>query len=122
MNNVSVCCSKSKNVDKKRNSILKDREEYGKFFYRPKNGETGLEVYNRAKTFIHDLKYRSARHYGEHNNVVIVSHGAFIEFFTMYLMDWSIEKLHSIHRPNNCDIIHIRDSHGKYNLETPFQK
>lgn len=115
---VEQCCGMldSYETARENHQMMKKREEYSKFFYRPKDGETGLDVYMRARMFLEDLHRRNDK------TVVMVSHGAFIEFFLMYMLGWSVEKVHSVYRPNNCDILHVTHNKFHYELKTPLEK
>lgn len=115
------CCGMpgSYNSTDERKYLMKTRHEYGKFYYRPPDGEDGLAVYIRAKLFVQDLENRLNKATDtQHQNVIIVSHGAFIQFFLMYILDWTVEQAHNSYRPNNGDIIHIENTDGIYRLKT----
>lgn len=59
---------------------IKEREAYGKFFYRFPNGESGADVSDRVTSFL-DAFQREKYTFPMDTNVVIVSHGQWIRHF-----------------------------------------
>jgi broad specificity phosphatase PhoE len=53
--------------------IDRERKEYGIFFYRIPNGESGADVYDRCTMFL-DTFYRDLRHDNFPENALIVTH------------------------------------------------
>lgn len=66
-------------LDSIRNSKV-ERKRYGRFFYRFKNGEAGLDVYSRISSFIGTLR---RDHLEENCTVIIITHGLALRLFLM---------------------------------------
>lgn len=65
-----------------------ERHEFGRFYYRFKSGEAGLDVYSRVSSFISTLvrdcqQYQKAGYDLDTINVVIVTHGLSLRLFLM---------------------------------------
>ncbi len=66
----------------------RERHEFGRFYYRFKSGEAGLDVYSRVSSFISTLvrdcqQYQKAGYDLDTINVVIVTHGLSLRLFLM---------------------------------------
>ena len=66
----------------------KERHVFGRFYYRFKSGEAGLDVYSRVSSFISTLvrdcqQYQKAGYDLDTINVVIVTHGLSLRLFLM---------------------------------------
>jgi len=84
--------------------IMKARDEFGTFYYRIPDGESGADVYDRVTTFL-DTMYRDFEKHNYPENTLIVSHGLTIRLFLMRWFHWSVEEYESKHNPKNCEII-----------------
>lgn len=93
------------------NDMMEYRSWYGCFYYTPPDGESSLQVLMRAKRFLDELKHRNQ------NDVLIISHGAFIKVFLMELLNWSVERFDTVRRPDNCQIIHVEFKAPRSNCE-----
>eukprot|EP00814_Leptocylindrus_danicus_P002433 CAMPEP_0116019114 /NCGR_PEP_ID=MMETSP0321-20121206/9039_1 /TAXON_ID=163516 /ORGANISM="Leptocylindrus danicus var. danicus, Strain B650" /LENGTH=303 /DNA_ID=CAMNT_0003489613 /DNA_START=34 /DNA_END=945 /DNA_ORIENTATION=- len=81
-----------------------ERWKYGSFFYRFPNGESGLDVYNRAATFINTLFRDFCNpniNFDDDYNVVIVTHGLTLRLFLMRWFQFSVEDFENTVNPEN---------------------
>jgi broad specificity phosphatase PhoE len=96
------------------------RNEYGHFWYRFTNGESGSDVYDRVSTFLESLHRNFAEQEME-DNVVIVTHGLTMRLFCMRWFHWSVEYFESISNPvNGGFMVLARDPDNRYRLTRPF--
>jgi broad specificity phosphatase PhoE len=104
-----------------KNSI-KDRQEFGSFYYRFTNGESGADVYTRVDSFWASLQ-REIRKPHCLENFVIVSHGITFRMFLMRYFRWTVNEYHGLWNPDNCQmaILELQPS-GKYILTTKMKK
>uniref|UniRef100_A0A7S0SR39 Phosphoglycerate mutase (2,3-diphosphoglycerate-dependent) n=1 Tax=Chromulina nebulosa TaxID=96789 RepID=A0A7S0SR39_9STRA len=88
----------------------KERGQFGRFYYRFPDGESGLDVYSRVSSFIGTLfrewaKEQSTRSNHEDNNIIIVTHGLTLRLFLMRWFQFSVSEFENTRNPNNGDII-----------------
>jgi len=85
-----------------------------------RNGENGLEVYDRASSFISTMKekFREHENSGEYN-VVVVSHGMFFRIFLMSFFGWCPDELYTCRFPYNCELVVLQKDkyYDMFNLE-----
>jgi broad specificity phosphatase PhoE len=84
-------------VDELRKCI-NEREEYGKFFYRFPNGESGADVYDRVTSFL-DAFQREKQKLPEGTTVAIVTHGLTIRLFIKRWFHLNVDTFHSMVSP-----------------------
>lgn len=88
--------------------IKKEREHFGRFFYRFPNGESGADVYDRVSTFLETL-HRDFDKPGFgpslYNNVGLVSHGIFMRLFLMRWYRWSVEEFEALENFRNAEYV-----------------
>jgi 2,3-bisphosphoglycerate-dependent phosphoglycerate mutase len=71
---------------------------YFNFFYRPTNGESFADVYQRVVLFFQELRQDLCQ-----DDIVIVSHGEWIRLALMYLRGYSVKYFNDNHKsPENC--------------------
>ena len=90
------------------------RREFGRFFYRFREGESGADVYDRVGSFVGTLKRSEHRVRPRRPDdgetrvpaaaVVLVSHGLSIRLFLMRYLKWSVKQFDAVWNPDNCDI------------------
>ncbi|MFV0533588.1 MAG: histidine phosphatase family protein [Cumulibacter sp.] len=98
------------------------RNEYGHFWYRFTNGESGSDVYDRVSTFLESL-HRNFAEPEMSENVVIVTHGLTMRLFCMRWFHWSVEYFESISNPDNGEFIVLGlQQDGRYKLNAPFEQ
>jgi broad specificity phosphatase PhoE len=91
----------------------------GQFYFRFQNGESLADVYLRATMFMHTVVER-ARRQQRYDNIVVVSHAAFIHMLLTYLMNWPIEDLKNFKPVENASVIKINEVNGDYQYEKIF--
>jgi len=98
------------------------RNAYGHFFYRFREGESGSDVYDRISSFMETL-YRHWSKPSYAPNALLVTHGLTMRLFCMRWFHWSVEYFESLNNPGNAETrTLIRQSEGKYRLDTPFSQ
>ena len=88
----------------------KDRNEFGRFFYRFPSGESGLDVYNRVSSFISTVlrdchQYHSKGHDLQKTDIVIVTHGLTLRLFLMRWFQFSVEEFEETRNPANARLV-----------------
>jgi len=96
------------------------RWQYGAFFYRFPQGESGADVYDRMSGFMNSL-YRLFAKPDCPENLLIVSHSAAIRCFLMRWYHWTVDYYDSLPAFQNCHLVVMnRGDDGKYALIEPF--
>jgi broad specificity phosphatase PhoE len=108
--------------------INKKRDEYGTFFYRIPDGESGADVYDRVSTFL-DTMHRDFEKLDFPDNVLIVSHGLTIRAFLMRWFNWTVHYFEGLRNIPNAGVIvmELRPSRdprqkSKYALVTQLKR
>ena len=102
--------------------LQKLRYQYGTFYFRIPNGESGADGYDRVSTFLETM-FRDFQKEDFADNVVIVSHGLTIRLFVMRWFHSSVEDFESWRNPYNCEIYVMKQNeNGKYELDRPMAK
>lgn len=83
--------------------LMKEKGEFGQFYYRFPEGESMADVYDRASIFLESL-YRRWE-FSREKNLVIVSHGLYILVFFMRLFRYNLDDLYSLEPLRNCEMI-----------------
>lgn len=98
----------------------KEREAYGKFFYRMYGGESGADVYDRMSDFISAL-YRDFRKENYPENVLIFGHGMGHRMFLMRWLHTTVGDFERWKNMPNCGVYVLElQENGKYVLTTPI--
>ncbi|MGG1675646.1 histidine phosphatase family protein [Neobacillus sp. NRS-1170] len=97
----------------------KEFKAAGQFYFRYQNGESLADVYLRATMFMNTVLER-AKQQGRYENVVIVTHAAFIQMFLTFLMNWPIESLEKFKPVENASVIKINEADWDYQYEKIF--
>ncbi|KAI5054839.1 hypothetical protein GOP47_0029984 [Adiantum capillus-veneris] len=93
-----------------RMALVKDeRIQFGRFFYRFPEGESGADVFDRVTSFLESLwrdidTYRLNRSHYTDLNLVIISHGLTMRIFLMRWFKWTVEQFELLNNPKNCEI------------------
>lgn len=87
-----------------------ERHDFGRFYYRFKSGEAGLDVYSRVSSFISTLvrdcqQYQKAGYDLDNINVVIVTHGLSLRLFLMRWFQFSVEEFEASSNPGNAKLV-----------------
>ncbi len=101
--------------------INAQRDDFGCFYYRIPNGESGADVYDRVSSFMGSL-HRDFEKKGFPDNVVLVTHGLTLRLFLMKWFHWTVEQFDEIKNPYNCQIFELEKYKNKYKLITPTTK
>jgi broad specificity phosphatase PhoE len=97
----------------------KEFKAAGQFYFRFQNGESLADVYLRATMFMHMVVER-VRKQQRYENIVIVTHAAFIHMLLTFLMNWPIEDLKNFKPVENASVIKINEVDGDYQYEKIF--
>jgi broad specificity phosphatase PhoE len=85
----------------------KDRNSFGRFYYRFPNGESGLDVYNRVTLFIGTL-YRDWERDPvkiRDTNIVLVTHGLTLRLFLMRWFQFTVQEFEDTKNPDNGSVV-----------------
>ena len=72
------------------------RSDFGRFYYRFPEGEAGLDVYNRATSFIATMFRDWSRNDPEtqrHMTVIVVTHGLTLRLFLMRWYQYTVREV-----------------------------
>ena len=98
------------------------RDNYGTFYYRIPNGESGADVFDRMASFFDSL-HRDFQKEDFPVNCAIVTHGMTIRLFLMKWFHWTVEQYEEMRNPYNCQIFEFaRNQKNKYDLLTEITK
>ena len=101
--------------------IRRDRIEYGTFYYRLPDGESGADVYDRVSTFLETL-HRDFSKPNFPENAVIVTHGLTLRIFLMRWFHWSVEHFERVRNPRNGEVVVMEiGSDGRYEVVTTLR-
>jgi broad specificity phosphatase PhoE len=84
-------------------------EDHFNFFYRPTDGESFLDTYQRVAIFDMWLMANS-----KWENNIIVAHGEFNKVYLMYLLGWGVEEFNKWKTPRNGEV-YVIDRYDVYN-------
>lgn len=100
----------------------KERDAYGKFFYRMDGGESGADVYDRVSDVIGAM-HRDFEKKNYPQNCLIFSHGMTNRIFIMKWIHAPVEEFEMWKNPKNGElyILELQDNQ-KYKLVTPIPK
>ncbi len=100
-----------------------ERNKFGTFYYRIKDGESCADVYDRVSDFMHSL-YRDFDKPTYAPNVVLISHGMTIRLFLMRWFRWTVEEFETLRNPKNGDVIimELDEASNRYKLVTELKR
>ncbi len=100
----------------------KARKEYGKFYFRLQDGESGADVYDRVSTFLETL-YRDFDKPDYPSNTIIVTHGVTLLVFLMRWFHWSVREFESYRNPTNCQVVVMESGNGgRYKIASKLER
>lgn len=109
--------------EEKRMALIKDaRKQFGRFFYRFPEGESGADVFDRVTSFLESLwrdihTSRLNRSKSTDLNLVIVCHGVTMRIFLMRWFKWTVRQFEVLNNPQNCEIRVMQlGTGGEYSL------
>lgn len=98
------------------------RKEYGKFYFRLQDGESGADVYDRASTFLETL-HRDFDKPDYPDNALIVTHGVTLLIFLMRWFHWTVQEFETYRNPKNCQIVVIeREDSGRFKIVSELER
>uniref|UniRef100_A0A7S3Z2Q6 Phosphoglycerate mutase (2,3-diphosphoglycerate-dependent) n=1 Tax=Lotharella globosa TaxID=91324 RepID=A0A7S3Z2Q6_9EUKA len=103
---------------------MRDRADFGRFYYRFMNGESGADVYDRMSSFFSTLfRHTDSVQREKFDNYIIVSHGLTMRLFLMRYLKWSVEQFEQVHNPDNCEIwvMEKHSNNGRYELKSDIR-
>lgn len=100
-----------------------ERNKFGTFYYRIKDGESCADVYDRVSDFMHSI-YRDFEKKDFPANVVIVTHGMTMRLFLMRWFRWTVEEFETLRNPRNGDIVmmELNQATNKYMLVSELKR
>jgi broad specificity phosphatase PhoE len=100
-----------------------ERNKFGTFYYRIKDGESCADVYDRISDFMHSM-YRDFEKLDFPSNVVLITHGMTLRLFLMRWFRWTVEEFETLRNPKNADIIvmELDKISNKYKLLTELKR
>eukprot|EP00249_Psilotum_nudum_P010876 c22824_g1_i1 orf=144-992(-) len=109
--------------EEERMNVLKEiRNQFGRFFYRFPEGESGVDVFDRVTSFLESLwrdidTNRLNRYQSSDLNLIIISHGVTMRIFLMRWFKWTTEQFEHLNNPENCEIRVMQlGTGGEYSL------
>lgn len=102
----------------RRHSVYwKERREYGKFFFRIPEGESGADVYDRVSSFF-DTLHRVFRYekFDSNTCVLIVTHGVTLRSFLMRWFRWGVDTFERSQNPANAAFVQMTRVGNNYRL------
>lgn len=102
-----------------------ERPQFGRFFYRFNNGESGADVFDRVSaflgTFVRDMQQVQAEMPNvdmDHTAALFVTHGITARLFLMRWLHWSVDEFEELHNPPNTGLLHLERDGSIYRLST----
>lgn len=101
--------------------LWKERADYGHFFYRIPNGESGADVYDRVSSFNGSL-WRRFKEDQMASVAVLVTHGLCSRVFLMAWYHYSVEFFEDLRNINHCEFLVMKlGSNGRYMLQNELR-
>ncbi|GBG26831.1 Serine/threonine-protein phosphatase Pgam5, mitochondrial, partial [Hondaea fermentalgiana] len=103
--------------------IKKERNRYGRFFYRFPDGESGADVYDRVSSFFETLFRQFKRspvsdmESDKDYVLLLVSHGLTIRLFVMKFLGFNVSYFEKLRNPRNCTPLVMRRKLGTFVYE-----
>lgn len=97
------------------------KADFGSFFYRMPNGESGADVFDRISTFFESM-HRDFEKDCFPDNAIICSHGFAIRVILMRYFRWTVEQFENLKNPLNCQMFTLeKNTQNKYQLTSPIK-
>ncbi len=105
---------------------MRERVNFGRFYYRFNNGESGSDVYDRMASFCNTLFSDMDNHYErerKYDNIIVVTHGLTMRLFLMHYLRWTVDEFSLVYNPENCEIwvLELDDRSGTYTLKSELR-
>ncbi|HKY56230.1 MAG TPA: histidine phosphatase family protein [Anaerolineales bacterium] len=102
--------------------IVRARDNFGTFYYRIPDGESGADVYDRVSTFLETL-HRDFNKSNYSQNTLIVTHGLTLRLFLMRWFHWTVEEFENLRNPRNCQVVVMqKNANDRYELISELEK
>ena len=99
--------------------MKKEFKAAGLFYFRHHNGESLADVYLRATMFMNTVVER-IKQQPRYDNMVVISHAAFIHMLLAFLMNWPVEDLSDFKPIENASVIKVMEEDYNYRYEKIF--
>lgn len=98
---------------KEMSRLWKERDEFGRFFYRFPNGENGADVCDRVSSFLEMVaREKEVSSLPYDTNQIIVTHGLLMRLFVKRWFHLRVEVFHQMVNPPNCGFV-VFERHGR---------
>ncbi|OCT46910.1 phosphoglycerate mutase [Cladophialophora carrionii] len=102
--------------------LWRERAEYGHFFYRIPNGESGADVYDRVSSFNGSL-WRRFSEDSMASVAILVTHGLCSRVFLMAWYHYSVEFFEDLRNINHCEFLVMKHGpNGRYVLQNQLRR
>lgn len=102
--------------------LWRERAEYGHFFYRIPNGESGADVYDRVSSFNGSL-WRRFQEDNMASVAILVTHGLCSRIFLMVWYHYSVEFFEDLRNINHCEFLVMKLApNGRYVLQNQLRR
>lgn len=102
--------------------LWRERADYGHFFYRIPNGESGADVYDRITSFNGSL-WRRFSEDDMASVAVLVTHGLCSRVFLMAWYHYSVEFFEDLRNINHCEFLVMKlGNNGRYVLQNQLRQ
>ncbi|KAG9787242.1 phosphoglycerate mutase-like protein, partial [Aureobasidium melanogenum] len=102
--------------------LWRERAEYGHFFYRIPNGESGADVYDRVSSFNGSL-WRRFQEDNMASVAILVTHGLCSRIFLMVWYHYSVEFFEDLRNINHCEFLVMKQAaNGRYVLQNQLRR
>ena len=91
----------------------------GAFYFRYHHGESMADVYLRASLFYNTVVQRLEAT-NKYENLVVVSHAAFIEMVKGFLLNWTVERMTDFKPVENGSVTLLGEVNGDFHAEKIF--
>ncbi len=101
--------------------LEKERDAFGTFYYRFKDGESGADVYDRCSALLETV-YRDFRKEDFPPNCAFIGHGLTNRLLATRWLHWTPEQYEQIANPKNCELwVMSLEADGHYRMITPLR-
>ncbi|KIV95149.1 hypothetical protein PV10_02831 [Exophiala mesophila] len=102
--------------------LWRERADYGHFFYRIPNGESGADVYDRVSSFNGSLWRRFSEN-DMASVAILVTHGLCSRVFLMAWYHYSVEFFEDLRNINHCEFLVMKHGpNGRYVLQNQLRR
>ena len=113
---------------KQKKAEKRERQYFGRFFYRFPNGESGADVFDRITIFEdHMVRDIDAGRFNKDTNMILCTHGLTLRLFLMRWFHWTVAEYERVANPANSTPIileRIDDptvDHGRFHTKELYK-